>query len=110
MDAKMQQAAKTAFIREIIRQVRWLAEDCWLINLEYKLAQLNEIIEAGRSFNVTALESLTEVEIKECVRIIKPMRALEMKVETRETIISLLERKGLEKEVFHPVIVDETPA
>ncbi|MEK7582569.1 MAG: hypothetical protein AAB452_01780 [Patescibacteria group bacterium] len=107
---KLQQAAKAAFIKEIGKRIKWLAEDCWPENLEYSISRLNQIVEAARSFEVTALESLTDAETTELMGIIRPMRALEMKVETRETIISLLERKGLEKEVFHPVIVDETPA
>jgi len=107
---KLQQAAKAAFIKEVGKQVKWLAEDCWPNNLEYNLAKLDLTVEAARSFEVTALEQLTEAETKELVKVLKPMRTLEMKEQAREIIVSLLEKKGLEKEVFHPVVVvDETP-
>ncbi len=117
MSTKLQQVAKTSFIKEISKQVKWLAESCWPDNLEYNLAKLNQVVEAARSFEVTALEPLTEAEVKELARVLKPLRAivlyysgLEMKEEAREVIISLLEKKGLERDVFHPVIVDQTPA
>ncbi|MEK7124847.1 MAG: hypothetical protein AAB864_00380 [Patescibacteria group bacterium] len=106
----MQQAAKAAFARELEKQVRWFSEDCWPSNLEFRFPKINEVIEGARFFELTAIDPLTEKEIKEWVAILKPMRALDMKKEARETLISLLEKKGLEKMVLSSVVTDETPS
>jgi hypothetical protein len=112
MDANVEKklnAAHDALIKRLHEQVQWLCEQAWPSQLEHWLNELNESLKAGVKLEVTHTDPFTEVEIKELVEKLHPLRTLKMKDEIREILVETLEKKGLETNVFHPKPKKESP-
>lgn len=100
LEARIKETAKVQFAKLMKAKARWLANNCWPSHLEFKLKQINEIIEAGRKMGVTTASLLDEKEIKEYAEKFAPLRTLEMVSDIYALLVFALEAKGVHHEVF----------
>ena len=71
-----------------------------VVQLEMRLKEIDEIIEAGRQLGVTNADIITAEEIKQLVADFTPLRVLEMSSEVRVSLIEVLVSKGIDKAIF----------
>lgn len=100
LEAQIKERSKVQFAKVMKAKVRWLAKNCWPSHLEFKLKEINEIIEAGRKMEVTTASLLDEKEIKEYAEKFAPLLTLEMGNDVYALLVFALEAKGVHHEIF----------
>lgn len=97
---KLQEVAKAAFSKRIKEEVKWLAKDCWVTNLNSTTRKLNQLLTAANELNATKVTLLTEEEAVELAKDLTPLRSLELVAEAHEHIVGVLVAHGVDPEIF----------
>ncbi|MBI4122264.1 MAG: hypothetical protein HY461_02945 [Parcubacteria group bacterium] len=101
VDLKAYESQATAAFRvQLRKETKWIAENCWVSNLETRLNSLNEIIAAGNAFGVTAARQISEGEIKDLVGALASLRVLEMKDEAYGILTNVLVERGVDRAIL----------
>lgn len=93
-------AAKAAFEKVLREKVEWISTRCWPDNLATYLKDLNGIIAAGVTMEVTTARQFTEKEVLQLADLLSPLRTLDMKKETRLFLIATVCALGVDPAIF----------
>lgn len=95
-------AAELAFKIKLRKKVEWISSDnCWALNLEIHIRDINAILGAGLELGVAGnCRLLTEDETARILATIKPFKTLGMEKEIREELIRVLTVAGVDTKNF----------
>jgi hypothetical protein len=98
---KLQATAKAAFEKLLRDKVEFISARCWPVNLKnVGFEEINKLITAAKTLEVTTARQFTATEIDSLVAEITPLRTLEMEAETRTIVVSALSTLGIDPAIF----------
>lgn len=96
----LKKSAEAHFRARIRDTVLWIADKCWVSNIDFKLEDLNKIITVGQEFGITQAVTFSKIQISELVKDLSQLRTLDMKAEAREYICKKLIEQYLESSIL----------